>query len=239
MLETNAHRTFLPAAGRDWLLPLYDPLTKLLGADRARAAFLEQAAVQPGHRVLDIGCGTGSFAVQIKRLHPGVEVTALDPDPKALSRAVLKAVRADVEIQFDRGFSDMLPYPDAHFDRIFSSYMFHHLERDTKERTLQEVRRVLKPGGTLHLLDFAGAQSRHGSLLARSVDSGDRLADNTDDRIFGLMRAAGLADAKRLDDRRLFFWRIAYYCASAPASTSSAASRSVLEKPRAECVLAP
>jgi ubiquinone/menaquinone biosynthesis C-methylase UbiE len=47
--------------GRDWMLPLYDPLVKLLGGDAARRALLDQTLIQPGHRVLDVGCGTGTL----------------------------------------------------------------------------------------------------------------------------------------------------------------------------------
>src|SRR5260370_29827819 len=60
----NARRTYLPAAGRDWLLPFYDVMTKLMGADQARRALLDQAEVRPGHRALDLGCGTGSLAIE-------------------------------------------------------------------------------------------------------------------------------------------------------------------------------
>jgi len=68
-------------------LPFYDPFVKLLGAEAARKTLLDQAAIQPGVRILDVGCGIGSFAILIKRLHPAVDVIGLDPDPKALVRA--------------------------------------------------------------------------------------------------------------------------------------------------------
>jgi ubiquinone/menaquinone biosynthesis C-methylase UbiE len=135
-------RTYLPAAGHHWSLPLYDPLVKLLGGDGARALLLDQAAVRPSHRVLDIGCGTGSLVVLIKRKYPNVEVVGLDPDPSALARARRKGQRAALSIQLDRGFSDELPYPQGAFDRVFSSFMFHHLEAAEKVATLREVRRV-------------------------------------------------------------------------------------------------
>src|SRR5215469_15136371 len=151
---SHADHSYLPAAGLDILLPLYDPLVKLLGADRARKKLFDQASVQPHHRVLDIGCGTGTFAVAIKRCLPALEVVGLDPDPKALARSRRKADRAGVSIRFDPGFANALPYSDASFDRVFSSLMFHHLPHDAKLATLCEVRRVLKPGGSLHLLDF-------------------------------------------------------------------------------------
>jgi FkbM family methyltransferase len=131
-MTAKSERTFLPAAGHDFLLPIYDPFTKLFGFDRARRMLLDQAALQPQHRVLDVGCGTGTLAVLIKRLYPTINVVALDPDPKALARAQRKAERAAVSIRFDRGFSDALGYPDAAFDRVFSSMMFHHLDRRTK-----------------------------------------------------------------------------------------------------------
>jgi ubiquinone/menaquinone biosynthesis C-methylase UbiE len=192
-------------------------MVKLLGGDAARAMLLDQAAVRPGHRVLDIGCGTGSLAVLIKRRHPDVEVVGLDPDPRALARARHKAQRAAVSIQLDRGFSDGLPYEDNAFDRVFSSFMLHHLESSEKETTLREVRRVLKPSGRFHLLDFATPDSNSAGRLTRWLHSGHRLKDNTDEQFLSLMRQAGLSDPKRVDRRALVLGHIAYYQAPGPA----------------------
>ena len=70
----ESSRTYLPAAGHDWSLPLYDPIVKLLGGDAARKALLDQAGLRPGQQVLDVGCGTGTLATLIKRLHPDITV---------------------------------------------------------------------------------------------------------------------------------------------------------------------
>ena len=70
----HGHRHFVPAAGHDWLLPLYDPLQRLLGADTILRELVAQARTRPGHRVLDIGCGTGNLAVLVKQQHPEAEV---------------------------------------------------------------------------------------------------------------------------------------------------------------------
>ncbi len=207
-------RSYLPAAGHDWLLPLYDPLVKLAGGDRARRALFDQAALRPGHRVLDVGCGTGSFAAMIKCVHPEVEVAGLDPDPKALARASRKAEQGALSIRFEQGFSDRLPYPDASFDRVFSSFMFHHLPAEEKEPTLREVRRVLAPGGSFHLLDFGGPEAGVHGLLTRLIHSHERLKDNAEDHVVSLMKRAGLADARNVGHRAMLFGRIAYYTAS-------------------------
>ncbi len=216
-------RTYIPAAGHHWFLPLYDPIVKLLGGDPARRALVDQAGIRPSHRVPDIGCGTGTLVTLIKRLHPDVDVVGLDPDPKALARGRRKAERAAVSIQFDQGFSDELPYPEASFDRVFPSFMFHHLRPDEKEKTLREVRRVLKLGGFLHMLDFGGPDSSPNGLLARLLHASHRLRDNVEGRILTLMIQAGLADPKKVSQRALLFGRIAYYQASAPTSEVSTA----------------
>jgi ubiquinone/menaquinone biosynthesis C-methylase UbiE len=205
-------RTYLPAAGHDWLLPLYDPFVKLFGGDAVRRALLKQAALRPSQRVLDVGCGTGTLATMIKRLHPDVEVVCLDPDSKALARARRKAA---LSIQFDQGFADELPYPEASFDRALSSFMFHHLPPDEKGRMLRAVRRVLKPGAEFHMLDFEGPEDGAHGFLAHLLHSSDRMGDNSDSRVLSLMTQAGLADPKKVGRRAMLFGHIAYYRATA------------------------
>jgi ubiquinone/menaquinone biosynthesis C-methylase UbiE len=213
---SHAQQAYLPAAGRDLFLPLYDPLVKLLGADRAREKLFDQAAVQPQHRVLDIGCGTGTFAVAIKGWLPNADVVGLDPDPKALARARRKAARASVSIRFDQGFANALPYADASFDRVFSTLMFHHLPHESKLPTLREVCRVLKPGGSLHLLDFEQGGSHSHNPLARWLHSSKRLQDNRSEQILTWMGEAGLVEPEVVDSDQPIYGRIVYIVARTP-----------------------
>lgn len=208
---SETHRTYIPAAGHDWLLPLYDPLQKWLLGGFAYRALVDQARLQPGQRVLEIGCGTGNVVMLIKQLHAQVDAVGLDPDPKALARARRKAQRAGSSIQLDRGFADALPYAAESFDRVFSSFMFHHLTLDVKAGALREARRVLKPGGSLHLLDFGGAHVRAHGFFARLIHSPDLMKDNTGDRIPTLLREAGFATAAEIADRSTLFGHIAYF----------------------------
>jgi SAM-dependent methyltransferase len=213
----HTRRSFLPATGRGWLLPLYDPFVGLLGGDAVRAELLAQADIRPHHRILDIGCGTGSLLIRLKRRHPDVEAVGLDPDRRALARAGRKAARAAASVRLDEGFSDELPYPAASFDLVFSSFMFHHLLGEAKEKTLSEVRRVLKPGGALHLLDFAGQASRprgiHG-LLVRLLHAAGPSRHGHDTRILELMSHAGFVEPTEVRRRDTLFGRVGFYRAS-------------------------
>ena len=213
MANSETKRAFLPGMGVDWLLPLYDPITTLLGLNYSRRELLRQAEMRPGHRVLDIGCGTGSLVVLTKASYPDVDVVGVDPDDRALARASRKALRAGVKIELDRGFSDALNHPDGTFDRVLSSFMFHHLGRDEKARTLREVRRVLKADGRLHLLDFAGADSAsRGSRLPR-LHSHHRLTDNDEGTLLQLLDNAGFQSSTKTGEHALLggFARAVYY----------------------------
>lgn len=218
-MKATSERRYLPAAGHDAFLPLYDLMTAVLGADRARRALLEQPELRAAEHVLDIGCGTGTFVMQLKRRYPEVTVVGLDPDRKALSRARRKAERARVIVRFDQGFADELPYPPASFDGVFSSFMFHHLETGSKERTLREVRRVLKPGGRLYLLDVESEAAHAHGVLHLLPRMHERVKDNVESQIVALMRSAGFDDATRVGECAVFFGssHAGFYRASSPA----------------------
>jgi cyclopropane fatty-acyl-phospholipid synthase-like methyltransferase len=214
---SETRREFLPAAGRDVFLPLYDPVVSFMGAARAREELIKQASIQPNQRVLDLGCGTGTLVVLLKRKYPAAEIVGVDPDPKALQRAQKKIRRAGVAVQLDEGFADELPYEAGTFDRVLSSFMLHHLEEHEREKTLREVLRVLKPVGTFHLLDFAGGEDKAPGRLGRLVNSHARLEDNSQQRILQLMRRAGFTNTEKVKDGSMLFGLLptAYYQAGA------------------------
>ena len=214
---SETRREFLPAAGRDVFLPLYDPMVSFMGAARAREELIKQANIQPSQRVLDLGCGTGTLVVLLKRKYPAAEIVGVDPDPKALQRAQKKVRRAGVAVQLDEGFADELPYEAGTFDRVLSSFMLHHLEEHEREKTLREVLRVLKPAGTFHLLDFAGGEDKAPGRLGRLVNSHARLEDNSQQRILQQMKRAGFTNAEKVKDGSMLFGLLptAYYQAGA------------------------
>jgi ubiquinone/menaquinone biosynthesis C-methylase UbiE len=150
---------------------LYDTFVDIFFVGRRRATFqalASAAGVRPGQRVLDVGCGTGYFArLLAQAVGPGGLVVGIDPSPEMIAYAARKARRAS-NCQFRVGTAEALDFPADHFDVVVNSLMMHHLPEDLRVPALREMRRVLRPGGTLLV---AEAQvPRHGlgwRLLAR------------------------------------------------------------------------
>src|SRR3990172_3394335 len=125
----SRRRDFIPALNREWLTPVYDPLIRWTMRESTFKPRLVQAArIAPGHRVLDLGCGTATLTILIKQMHPESEVTGLDIDARILDVAREKISRAGLDITLDQGPATALSYPDDSFDRILSSLVIRHLE---------------------------------------------------------------------------------------------------------------
>lgn len=137
---------------------LYDPLLKVLtlGKEKAiREATLELAWVNPGEKVLDVGCGTGSLTLLAKeRVGPAGEVYGIDPAYEMIDVARGKCARALVDVILQTGVIEAIPFADDTFDVVLSSFMVHHLPEDVKKAGFEEVRRVLVPGGRLLVIDI-------------------------------------------------------------------------------------
>ena len=197
----NKHSPYIPALRFHWLTPFYDPLLKWgMREDFVKSRLIKRANIQPGQRVLDLGCGTGTLAVMIKQSVPEAQVTGLDGDEQVLTIARAKAERANVNIHLEHGLAYKLPYPAQSFDLVLSSFVVHHLTSADKLRTFEEVRRVLRPDGWFHILDFG----RPVSLLTRAQALVFRVfeqtADNFNGRIPSMLKDAGfdsVAEAER------------------------------------------
>ena len=201
---------YIPAAGRDALLPAYDLLTRVLGMNKAYDALVAQAELADGLRVLEIGCGTGNVTTRVKRAAPGADVVGSDPDPLALARAQRKA-RGMTGIRFERAYAQELPFADGEFDRVLSSMMLHHLDDDVKAAAAAEIYRVLRPGGTLHIVDIGGHTTGHHGLAARWMKDNSHAAGNLGDAIPRLLRTVGFDCTEVGTRRNRFIGRLTFY----------------------------
>ncbi len=142
---------------------------------RQRTATL--ARIQPGEQVLDVGCGTGTLAIEVQsRVGTAGRVAGVDPGTQQIARARAKAARRHVPIEFQIGVIEQLPFPDQTFDVVLSTLMMHHLPASLKSQGLAEIVRVLKPGGRLVIADFKRKQERAGQV-ARFHAGGSSMQD--------------------------------------------------------------
>ncbi|MBI4400836.1 MAG: methyltransferase domain-containing protein [Nitrospirae bacterium] len=99
MADTRVTRRvdYIPALRFRWLTALYDPVIRwTMRESTFKRRLVEQARLQKGHRVLDLGCGTATFTILLKQGSPDAEVVGVDVDPVILDIARTKAAQAGV-----------------------------------------------------------------------------------------------------------------------------------------------
>lgn len=197
MTDTSHHRHILPGLGHQSLTPFYDVVTRLLGVGRLHRRLLATARLPADARVLEIGCGTGNLALRAARQHPATQVVGIDPDEAALARARRKAEGRGLDVRWDVGVAQDLPYEDGSFDRVLSSLMLHHLDGDDRVEALREVRRVLTADGVLHLMDLGGAGTPSG-VVARRLAASRRFRDHHDGGLPRMFAEAGFTDVEEV-----------------------------------------
>lgn len=190
-----AEDRYVPAAGRGAFTALYDPVMRLTMREQAwRPPLVERIAAAGAAEVLDVGCGTGTLAVELARA--GARVTGVDGDPAVLAQARAKAEAAGVEVRWLEGLAGALPVPDGAFDAVVCSLLLHHLEPAAKAAALADCRRALRPGGRLHVADWgapADPLQRLAFLGLQALDGFSNTRDHAAGRLAGLIAAAGFS----------------------------------------------
>jgi demethylmenaquinone methyltransferase / 2-methoxy-6-polyprenyl-1,4-benzoquinol methylase len=132
----------------DRISPVYDLMNRLMtaGLDGRWRRITADSVVRPGDRVLDACCGTGDLAIAARQA--GGEVAGLDFSERMLERARRKAP----ELEWVRGDLLALPFDDASFDAATVGFGVRNVA--DLERALAELRRVLRPGGRLGVLEL-------------------------------------------------------------------------------------
>lgn len=187
---------------------LYDAIVwfALRGRERQlRERLLDLAALRPGEAVLDVACGTGTLAIRAKEaMGRSGTVCGVDASAEMLVRARSKAARAGVEVRFENAAAQSLPFSDSSFDLALGTMMLHHLGRAARRDFAAELRRVVRPGGRVFLVDFAKSEARRGGL-ARHFRHRHGRVDLAE--IVGLLEGAGfhLIESGAVGVRNLHF----------------------------------
>lgn len=193
-------KRFIPALRFPQLTRFYDAVVRLTTRENAfRSALVETAAVQPGEFVLDLGCGSASNAIIIKRSVPGARIVGIDADLAILAIARKKATAAGLQVELYQATASTLPFPDGSVDKIVSSLFFHHLNTRDKLDVLLECHRVLCAGGELFVADWGRPQTfftKIGFSGVRLLDGFEVTRDNAEGRLPELIGEAGFAHVK-------------------------------------------
>jgi ubiquinone/menaquinone biosynthesis C-methylase UbiE len=194
----SSESSFIPALRFRWLTRAYDVVVPLTTRERTvKRALLDAANLGRASRLLDIGCGTGTFVIAAKQRFPHLEVVGVDPDAAILARARAKARRAHVDITFVDGSATMLPTSDDAFDRVTSSLVFHHLTSDQKRLAAGEVGRVLSADGEFHMADWVRPANLLMGVLfwsVRLLDGMETTRDHAAGNLADVVANGGLAD---------------------------------------------
>ncbi len=128
------------------------------GELKFRQRTLDLAKLQSGDAVLDVGCGTGTLLIEAaKRIGPSGSTHGVDRSAQMLAHARRKAAAQGVTANFVEGSADRLAFPHASFDVVFCTLMLHHLPAPMQMATIAEMRRVLRPGGRIIIVDMQGS----------------------------------------------------------------------------------
>lgn len=147
----------------------------LFGGTRRRSyrQLLIASGAQSGDRVLDIGCGPGYFARMLAQtVGPKGSVVGIDAAPEMIDYARRKAGSLP-NCRFESGAAESLAFPDASYDVVVSSLMMHHIPDELRLQAVREMRRVLRPGGTLLLADFTIPERGGWHLIASITRHGE------------------------------------------------------------------
>jgi ubiquinone/menaquinone biosynthesis C-methylase UbiE len=164
---------------------------------RWRPALLEAVSetLPRAGTIVDVGAGTGSFAIALAAARPDAAVLAIDGDADVLERARRKP-GAD-RVEWRKGLAGALPLATGQADVIVMSLLLHHLEPDPKRAALTDARAALRPGGWLHVADWGrprGALPRAGFAALRILDGRAGTADHAAGRLPALIADAGFSD---------------------------------------------
>lgn len=133
----------------------YDPITQYVLPPHetvVRQGLMDAVRVKP-RRIIDLGCGTGSTTLMLKQAFPEAEVVGLDLSPYMLVVAEMKAQKAGLKIQWLHSKAESVAFPDASFDLVAASFLFHETPPAISRAILRESFRLLKVGGQVAILD--------------------------------------------------------------------------------------
>ena len=209
------NKNYIPALKYNWLTKIYNPLVAFTMPElKFKRALIQQANIENNHKVLDFGVGTATLSLLVKKEHQGAIVNGVDVDDKILKIAAEKIKEKKAEITLTKYDGLILPYPTEHFDRVLTSLVFHHLDKNQKENSLKEIYRVLKPNGEIHIADW-GKSNHFGMRIAfyfvQFLDGFKTTTDNVNGLIPEYLKNAQFKNVETLKSFNTIFGTLCLY----------------------------
>lgn len=171
---------------------LYDVLSGTLTLGRRDQVFDRAAAALPSTPLLsatpsglivDVGCGTGALSFALARRFPDAGVLGIDPSAEMVGRARSQAAKKGIDLSFETGTAQSLAVDDEAAVAVCFSLSLHHLPAADRPAALGEAVRVLRPGGSILVVEFdpvgriGSAMSMHDGDIAEKLSVTEALGD--------------------------------------------------------------
>jgi len=206
---------YIPALKYHFVTPIYDWFIRLTMPEmKVKNQLVQQAKLQAGEKILDFGCGTATLTLLIEEQCTNCTVIGLDTDTQILAMAKKKLSQKKSAITLLIYEGKTLPFPDGTFDKVLSSWVFHHLTAPQKIAAFKEINRVLKPKGELHIADWGKAETKLMKFLFFVVQVFDNFYttnDNVKGKLPQLIQKGGFRQAEVLGNQSTLFGTLSYF----------------------------
>jgi ubiquinone/menaquinone biosynthesis C-methylase UbiE len=207
--------TYIPALKYHFLTPIYDWFIRVTMPEmKVKKQLVEQVELHAEEQILDFGCGTATLTRLIEEQYADCEIIGLDTDTQILAMAKKKISQQKSSIILMKYRGDILPFPNGTFDKILSSWVFHHLTTPQKIAAFKEINRVLKPQGELHIADWGKAETKLMRFLffvLQVFDNFYTTNDNIKGKLPQLIQEGGFQRVEIVGNQSTLFGTLSYF----------------------------
>jgi ubiquinone/menaquinone biosynthesis C-methylase UbiE len=176
----------------------YDSYMKVVTLWRERALreeTLDLMRLESGESYLEVGCGTGTLTIAARqRVGPAGRAAGIDVIPGMIERCKEKAGRAGLDVLFQVGSIDAIPFPAGEFDAVVGSFMIFHMSEPVRRKGIEEIHRVLRPDGRLMFLDMSLPEGPVSRPVARALFGG--MLQHDVQELRPVLEASGFGDVE-------------------------------------------
>jgi len=164
------------------------------GTKRLHKDIISMSQIIDGEKIVDIGCGTGEFLLEIAKTYNNIKAYGIDASEEMVAIAKKKAItRGYSTLNFELAEAEKLPYENETFDCAFNIFLLHHLPMESKLKCLKEIYRVLKPEKPFLLVDVDKPTNLFGRIIGMTRYKVREIRENMQQPLTDLLRKVGFS----------------------------------------------